>query len=53
MASGDVRGLFQFRSLIALPQEIDADLAAINPVEFATPVGEPRRREQQEELLQC
>src|SRR5947209_20409705 len=38
--------------LVALPEEIDADLVAIDPGQLATAIGKARRRQQQEEFLQ-
>jgi hypothetical protein len=32
-------------------QEIDGEFPAVHAVEFTTPIGEPRRGEQQEALL--
>src|SRR3954469_17050700 len=38
--------------LVALLQEVDPDLIAIDPGQLAAPIGQPRGRQQQEEFLQ-
>src|SRR6185437_7787056 len=38
--------------LVALLEEVDADLVAVNPGQFAAAIGEARGRQQQEEFLQ-
>src|SRR5215470_13824193 len=50
--SGLGRGAAGGLPLVALPQEVDADLVAIDPGELAAAIGKAGRRQQQEEFLQ-
>src|SRR5262245_48175205 len=45
-------GTCGFLLLVALLEEIDADLVSVHPGQFAAPIGEPRRRQQEKKFLQ-